>query len=266
VNFDFHIVVHGILVVVLNQPEKKGASGYMEIVIPYDSCHDFIAASMNFDGSVIWQCDLSNRRHGVTGVTAPACPRYTHPDSNLLFCELVPGQYGSNTWCTIGRFPIPKIVPLRRFGPKILKASGYTYTHNQLNVVDRVGVPSAYALMFGEQESAILLDLGTDVKRIMPGKDNVARLHIYAEPPTNMEHDALKTLSYCIAGFDLGASSTAGQAMPGPVPSGIEAWEQDTLYEHQQIRISHVPPCFLDMSMKLEDNSPRTCIPVVGGG
>jgi hypothetical protein len=264
VDFDFHIVVHGILIVVLNQPQKKNPPGYMEIVVPYDSCHDFVAACMNFDGSVLWQCDLSNRRHSVTGVTAPPCPRYTHPDSNLLFCELLPGQYGSNTWCTIGRFPIPKIVPLRRFGPRILK-TGDTYRKNQLNVVDKVGVPSAYALMFGEQKSAILLDLGTDIKRIMPGKDNVARLHIYAEPPTGIRHDALKTLSYCIGDFDLEASSKPSQAMPGSVPSGIEGWEQDTLCEHQQIRISHVPPCFMRMDM-LEDNSPRTCIPIVGGG
>jgi hypothetical protein len=284
-DFDFHIVVHGILIVALNRKKndsKVDPISNMEIVVPYDSCHCLIAACMDFDGSVIWQCDLPNRRQTITGATSNiGCPNW--PSHDLLLCRLKNfGNYGPNTWCTIGSTATPKVVPLRCFTPGILRPPdpvpnpdpnpnpnrfpAHTYCDNQLNLVDGKGVPSAYALMYGQQSGSVLFDMGTDLKRIMPGKDNVARLHIYAESPIEMGHDALLTLRNCVNDnyFDLEAvSSSTAQASPGVVPSGVEAWEQDTLSEHQQIQISHAPPCYsMDQSLLL-NLSPRTCIPMI---
>jgi hypothetical protein len=138
-----------------------------------------------------------------------------------------------------------------------------------LGNVDARGVPSAYALMFGPQTGGILFNMGTDLKRITPGgEDDIARLHIYAESPKDIKHNALLTISYCIRpAFDLRTTEDAvGQAIPSfDLPVGVKPWEQDTLYEHQQIQFERMPPCFMDNRV-VEDNSPRTCIPVVGGG
>jgi hypothetical protein len=284
-SFKFHIVVHGILIVALNQKQNSDGSvsddSNMEIVIPYDSCHCFMAACMDEKGSVIWQSDLPNRRLSITGVQA-ANQSYTQPDPNLLLCKLKnPGHYGPNTWCTVAGLPIPKIEPLRRFCANILDKNRNTYKNDQLKNVDDAGVPSAYALQFGTQLGSILFDVGTDLKRVIPGEDEIARLHIYAEGPTDINHDALLSLRHCVndLNFDLDVSKVTASAPPDLNPPHLKRWEEDTLSEHQQIQITHVPPCFcmykssVTKGKKIKgtnkgsvdfDGSPRTCIPIVG--
>lgn len=275
-SFDFHVVVHGILIVEVHQPNGRDP-GFAEIVVPYDTCHSLIAACMDFDGSVIWQRDLPMGRHHISAVAAPACAAFSIPDQDLVLCGVNPNKYGSNTWCTIGPFPAVKPIPLRRFIAPVLDPKCSAYTNYQLQTVDAAGVGTAYALMFGPQDGRILLDMGDDAISIMPGKDSVARLHIYAEPPTNMIHNALATLNHC-GGFDLESNGNQVQAPMGKTPGCIQWWEQEYLYEHQQIRVDKEPPCFgMDDAASghvgnasgrrnIDSNNPRTCIPVVGNG
>jgi hypothetical protein len=263
--FKFHIVMHGTAVILVDRRVSS-----TEIVVPYDSCHCFIAANMQSDGTPIWQYDLLNQDHTITGITPPTIGApITHPNNpDCLVCQF-PG-YGPNLWCVIRDLPSPKeLMPWRRFGTGILDQRGSaTYGSNGLGVVDnRAGIPSVYVLMYDDQPGPLYLNDGAKINNeIVPGSDNVARLHIYAESPHDDFHDALSTLNDCAKpNFDLKLKSgtTGLPAKTSLNDPTVLHWEQDALFERTTVKYTHEPPCY-GMDTHPAEARPRTCIPIIG--
>jgi len=272
-SYTFNIVIHGTVVILVDNQKS------LEIMLPYDNCHCFIAACLDQQCLPIWRADLDRGVYAIRNVAAGESPKIPFNDPDRLVVEFP--ALGSNAWCKIVSLPWPQaIIAWRRFAPNILDNKGQTYIKNGLGKVDAKGIPTAYVVQYTNQTGPFpVLSEGMGSDFTVVATPDVARLHIFAESPTDTDHDAVATLNASGSpSFDLGINPGPSEDAPmAPPPDSSLAFNEQLALHESHVPCPKMPPCFsMKEQLKLELHStktdsqgrimfrPRTCIPMIG--
>jgi hypothetical protein len=263
----FHIGIHGTVMIHMDQSTNK-----VELRIPYNGCHYYVAACLDEDGDVVAKIELERETYVLSGLESKASFNPILPDPERLMVAF-PGAHGPHGWCKVAGLPWPeKISPWRHFPKKMLDTGSQTYQDNALDLVDERGVPVVYILHYGSQTQKLALTSTKKSLSITPTR-GVGRLHIYAEGKDSMQHDAISTLNACATPpFDIairGCTPNEPPNLDNPPDDTLAYNEQFSLEEQikrqpgKLAEFTALPCCPMGSSLNPKLGRPRTCTSLI---